>query len=48
MELRCATDENLTRWGAPEYIYPIYYWRGLPYDPVGLYNHGRCCHLDAA
>jgi hypothetical protein len=34
MELRCALDGNLTTWGPPEYIYPIYYWRGLPYDPV--------------
>ena len=34
MEIRCATDENLTTWGAPEFIYPLYFWRHLPYDPV--------------
>jgi len=34
MEIRCATNENLTMWGEPEYIYPAYYYRGLPYDPV--------------
>jgi len=34
MEVRCATNSNLTAWGAPEFIYPAYFYRGLPYDPV--------------
>jgi sucrose-6-phosphate hydrolase SacC (GH32 family) len=34
MEIRCATNENLTTWGSPEYIYPLYFYRHLPYDPV--------------
>ena len=33
MELRCATSQNLTEWSKPEYIHPVYYYRGLPYDP---------------
>ena len=33
MEIRCAANDNLTRWGAPEYLFPIYYYRHLPYDP---------------
>ena len=34
MEIRCAVDSNLTKWGPPEFIYPLYFYRGLPYDPV--------------
>lgn len=34
LELRCASDANLTKWGAPEYIYDVYFNRALPYDPV--------------
>ena len=34
MEIRCATDEDLTTWGSPEFIYPQYFYRALPYDPV--------------
>ena len=34
LELRCATNANLTRWSSPEYIFPVYYNRGLPYDPT--------------
>ena len=34
MELRCAENHNLTDWSAPIWIYPAYYYRGLPYDPV--------------
>eukprot|EP01052_Picozoa_sp_SAG31_P021513 SAG31_NODE_1668_length_7576_cov_1.630467_7_plen_196_part_00 len=34
MELRCATNASLTAWGPPDYIYPVNYYRGLPYDPV--------------
>ena len=34
LELRCAKNANLTEWGEPEYIFPVYYFRGLPYDPT--------------
>ena len=34
LELRCAENDNLTEWSAPEYIFPVYYYRALPYDPV--------------
>ena len=34
LELRCAEDDNLTKWSAPEYIFPFYYNRKLPYDPT--------------
>lgn len=34
MELRCATNDNLTEWGEPIFIYPAYFYRSLPYDPV--------------
>ena len=33
LELRCATNENLTEWGETEFIYDVYYWRALPYEP---------------
>jgi hypothetical protein len=29
VEIRCATNDNLTLWGAPEFIYPLYFYRGL-------------------
>ena len=34
LELRCARNANLTDWGEPEYLFPVYYNRPLPYDPV--------------
>lgn len=34
MELRCAQNENLTQWSDPIWMYPVYYYRALPYDPV--------------
>ena len=34
LELRCAKHANLTEWGDPEYVLPVYYYRALPYDPV--------------
>ena len=34
MEVRCATDANLTKWGPPDFIYQAYFYRALPYDPV--------------
>ena len=35
MELRCANDTsgNLSGWGPSEYLFPVYYYRALPYDP---------------
>ena len=33
MELRCATSANMTEWGAPIMLFPLYYYRWLPYDP---------------
>ena len=33
LELRCAENANLTQWGPPDYIFPVYFARGLPYDP---------------
>ena len=35
MELRCANDSsgNLSGWGPSEYMFPVYYYRALPYDP---------------
>ena len=34
MELRCASKSDLTQWGNPIWIYPSYFYRALPYDPV--------------
>ena len=34
MELRCANNAALTNWSDPIWIYPVYYYRPLPYDPV--------------
>jgi len=34
LEYRCATDESLTAFGASEFLFPVYYYRSLPYDPV--------------
>lgn len=34
MELRCATNPSLTNWSGPIWIYPVYFYRPLPYDPV--------------
>ena len=34
MEVRCSTNANLTAWGPPQWLYPVYFYRGLPYDPV--------------
>ena len=31
---RCATNEKLTNWSAPIWMFPVYYYRPLPYDPV--------------
>ena len=33
MELRCATNSNMTKWSEPIWIHDIYYNRWLPYDP---------------
>eukprot|EP01062_Namystynia_karyoxenos_P028852 TRINITY_DN21795_c0_g1_i1.p1 TRINITY_DN21795_c0_g1~~TRINITY_DN21795_c0_g1_i1.p1 ORF type:complete len:548 (+),score=109.37 TRINITY_DN21795_c0_g1_i1:85-1644(+) len=34
LELRCAQDANLTSWGDPEYLFDVFFWRALPYDPA--------------
>eukprot|EP00041_Stephanoeca_diplocostata_P037996 m.1466875 g.1466875 ORF g.1466875 m.1466875 type:complete len:661 (+) comp25138_c0_seq20:3388-5370(+) len=34
MEIRCAENANLTQWSGPIWLYPVYYYRALPYDPV--------------
>jgi hypothetical protein len=34
MELRCAKNAALTNWSDPIWMYPVYYYRALPYDPV--------------
>lgn len=34
LEIRCAKNDNLTEWGDPEYLFPVYFNRGLPYDPT--------------
>lgn len=34
MEIRCAQNSNLTIWSNPIWLYPVYYYRALPYDPV--------------
>ena len=33
LQIRCATNANLTRWSQPEYLFPVYFSRPLPYDP---------------
>ena len=32
LEVRCSSD--LTAWSRPEYLFPVFYYRALPYDPV--------------
>lgn len=34
LEVRCAENENLTSWGPSQWIYDVYFYRALPYDPV--------------
>lgn len=36
LELRCASDANLTKWNdaSPEYLFNVSFWRGIPYDPA--------------
>jgi hypothetical protein len=34
LELRCATNDALTAWGPPEYIFDFFFNRSLPFDPV--------------
>lgn len=34
LELRCSTNDALTNWTSPEYLFWFYFNRGLPYDPV--------------
>jgi hypothetical protein len=30
----CATNAALTKWGEPEVLFPVNFWKGLPYDPI--------------
>lgn len=34
LEVRCAKNAKLTEWGDNQYLFPFYYYRALPYDPV--------------
>ena len=34
LELRCANNTNLTSWSDPIYLYDVFFYRALPYDPV--------------
>jgi len=40
LELRCATNEDLTSWSDPIYIFDVFYFRALPYDPVRPWRGG--------
>ena len=33
MEVRCATNSELTEWGDPEFLFNVSYYRAIPYDP---------------
>lgn len=30
----CAKNAALTEWGEPEILFPVNFWKGLPYDPI--------------
>lgn len=34
LEIRCANDSNLTQWSDPIYLYDVFFYRALPYDPI--------------
>ena len=34
LELRCALNDKLTQWSGPIWLYDVFYYRFLPYDPV--------------
>ena len=34
LELRCANNSELTSFGEEVWMFPVYYYRALPYDPV--------------
>eukprot|EP01052_Picozoa_sp_SAG31_P015328 SAG31_NODE_982_length_10556_cov_18.203883_8_plen_586_part_00 len=34
LELRCTNDSELTSFEEEEWMFPVYYYRALPYDPV--------------
>ena len=35
LELRCALDDNLTKWSThPDYLFNVSFWRNVPYDPA--------------
>ena len=33
LALRCSTNDAATAWGSYEPMFPVHYYRGLPYDP---------------
>lgn len=34
LELRCAKDKNLTEWSDPIWLFDVFFYRGIPYDPA--------------
>jgi len=34
LELRCAENDNLTLWSDPIWLYDVFFYRALPYDPI--------------
>jgi hypothetical protein len=34
LEIRCSKNEFLTEWSDPIYLFDMFYYRALPYDPV--------------
>eukprot|EP00935_MAST-01C_sp_MAST-1C-sp1_P000043 g43.t1 len=34
LEIRCATNSDLTNWSDPIWLYDVFFYRGLPYDPI--------------
>ena len=34
LELRCASNDELTEWGPSIWLYDVFFWRALAYDPI--------------
>jgi hypothetical protein len=34
MEVRCATNDKLTEWSDPQFLFNVSYYRPIPYDPA--------------
>jgi len=34
LELRCAKDANLTEWSDPIWLFDVFFYRAIPYDPA--------------